>query len=79
MFEVEITIRGASVPFRVSGVQSVERVQEIVEAFLAAWNIPAPDLLRERGAPTLAEELAQAGEYRCEVRDQYRVIAKRSA
>jgi hypothetical protein len=77
-YDLEIVIKRGAMPFRITGINTATRVKEITESFLAAWGIPLPDKLRRRGQPTIADSLAETGDYRHDEAD-YRIIAKRSA
>ena len=76
-YELEIMIKRKVRPFRVTGVEAEVRVKEIVESFLAAWGIPAPESFRGAGKSTFAVRLAETGSYRHDEAD-YLVVAKRS-
>jgi hypothetical protein len=79
VYDVEIVIkRQAALPFRVPEVASEERVKEIIESFLAAWGLPAPDSLRDTGVSLFADRLAEAGRYESS-NDEHRIRVKRLA
>ena len=78
MYAVEIVIRRQHAqPFRVPEVASEERVKEIIESFLAAWGLPAPDSLRDTGLSLFAERLAATGRYDSSD-DDHRIVVRRS-
>ncbi len=78
MYEVEITIRRQhALPFRVTEVDTAERVKEIIESFLAAWGLPVPYSLRDTGLSLFSDRLAEAGLYEDDSEEHY-IVARRS-
>lgn len=77
MYQVEVSVKRAATPYRVSGLLSEDRAVEVTESVLAAWGLPSPDASRPRGTASIAEQLAETGEYVSEAAD-YRVAVKRT-
>jgi hypothetical protein len=78
VYEVEVTIRRQhALPFRVPDVTGEQRVKEIIESFLAAWNLSVPCTLRDTRLSLFADRLAEAGLYK-DSDEEHHIVVRRT-